>query len=92
MKRLKTDTILHFLASGIIAYLLATPYMIYREPVYLWLSAYAVVVIGLVKEFADWVIYGRDMGLRKFLPLAIKDMAVNCAGIAVAILLAVFYG
>jgi hypothetical protein len=90
--RLKTDTILHFIVSLSLTYLLATPYLVTGQVLYLWMASYAVIVLCIVKEYADYLVYGKAQGLRKFLPSTLKDLAVDLLGIASAILLAVIHG
>lgn len=90
---MKKDTILHFAVSGILVCIFAIPYMLYGDQALLWLAGYLTMTVGVLKEYIDWVEYGKKLGLKKFLPMAIKDLAADIVGIAAGIvLLAVIYG
>lgn len=71
MKLLTSDKALHFLYSFFLASI--------------WLPLGIVFAIG--KEVYDWFKYGKKLGWKKFLPMALGDLVADGLGIAIAFLI-----
>lgn len=84
--RIQKDSILHFLINLVWTFVLSIPYLVFGQHFFIWLSAYTMLSISVNKELSDWARYGYDMGIKKFLPLAIKDMIFNALGIILGVL------
>lgn len=81
-----SDSILHFMINLVLTFLLSIPYLFTGQHFFIWLSAYTMLSISVGKELSDWARYGHCMGIKKFLPLALKDMTYNCLGILLGVI------
>lgn len=74
-----TDSTLHFLSNLVPTFCLGLISPTHAVTFSLGLS--------LGKEAGDWTNYGSDMGIRKFVPLALHDMKCNVSGMLVGFFL-----
>ncbi len=84
--RIQSDKFLHMFVSLIATFLLAIPYLFTHVIIFLITPAYTMIAVCVSKEMDDWNLYGRKMGLWKFLPMAFFDMLYNGLGIILGLI------